>query len=142
MDSYVVINPSGTPGGGLFRDKHQEHCIRAVKIHLRSTHGGIDDLKLEKEIGGLSVITEIVQHNRRSALRGHVGKEHSKDLVGNSLRELMEENVAKYDPFNRSRKLQHVFVDKPRKGLYDGLTEDILDKFIENKRREFRRKYV
>ena len=142
MDNYVVINPSGTPGGGLFRDKYQEHCIRAVKTRLRSTHGGVDDLKLEKEIGGLSVITEIVQHNRRSALRGHVGKEHCKDLVGTNIRELMEENVAKFDPFNRNRESHHVFLDKPSRGLYYRLTEDILDRFIENKRREFRRKYV
>ena len=31
MDTYVTVNPSGTAGGGLFRDKFQEHCIRAVK---------------------------------------------------------------------------------------------------------------
>ena len=30
MDLYVVINPSGTRGGGLFRDKFQEHCVRYV----------------------------------------------------------------------------------------------------------------
>ena len=41
MDNYVTINPSGTPGGGLFRDKYQEHCIRAVKSCLRNTHGGL-----------------------------------------------------------------------------------------------------
>jgi hypothetical protein len=28
MDLYIVINPSGTRGGGLFRDKFQEHCVR------------------------------------------------------------------------------------------------------------------
>ena len=41
MDNYVTINPSGTRGGGLFRDKYQEHCIRAVKSCLRNTHGGL-----------------------------------------------------------------------------------------------------
>ena len=96
MDLYVTINPSGTKGGGLFRDKFQEHCIGAVKRCLRTTHGGIDDLKLEKEIGGLSVITQIVQHNRRSVMRGRIGKERSKDMIGDGVRELLEENVAKY----------------------------------------------
>ena len=47
MDLYVTINPSGTPGGGLFRDKFEEHCIRSVKSFLKKTHGGIDDIKLE-----------------------------------------------------------------------------------------------
>ena len=142
MDLYVTINPSGTAGGGLFRDKYQEHCIRAVKTVLKKTHGAVDDLKLEKEVGGLSVITNIVDHNRRSSLRGRIGKEHSKDLVGDSVREVLEENVAKFDPFNRARKTQHVFVDKPCRGLYDGLNEAIVDRFIANKRREFKLKYV
>ena len=141
MDNYVTINPSGTPGGGLFRDKYQEHCIRAVKSCLRSTHGGLDDLKLEKEVGGLSVITEIVQHNRHSVLRGRIGKEHAKDMIGISVREQLEENVAKYDPFNRARKTQHSFVDKPRRGPFHGLTEAHLDRFIVSKRREFKLKY-
>ena len=142
MNNYVVINPSGTPGGGIFRDKFQEHCIRAVKDCLRNTHGGIDDLKLEKEIGGLSVITEMVQHNRRSVLRGRVGKEHSKGYVGEVARELLEENVAKYDPFNKKRQSRYDFDDKPKFGLYAGLTEDHLKRFVENKKREFRLKYL
>ena len=66
MDVYVTTNPSGDVGGGLFRDKYEENCIRGVKRCLRSTHGGIDDLKLEKEIGGLSVITSLIQHHRSS----------------------------------------------------------------------------
>ena len=142
MDCYVTINPSGTAGGGLFRDKYQEHCIRAVKAILKRTHGAVDDLKLEKEVGGLSVITNIVEHNRRSTLRGRVGKEHSKDLIGDTVRDLLEENVAKFDPFNRARSTKHVFVDKPCHGIFDGLSETILDRFIENKRREYRLKYV
>ena len=55
MDLYVVINPSGTAGGGLFRDKFEEHCVKSVKDCLRKTHGGIYDIKLEKEVGGLSL---------------------------------------------------------------------------------------
>ena len=46
MNLYVTVNPSGTVGGGLFREKFEEHCIRAVKECLRNTHGGIDDIKL------------------------------------------------------------------------------------------------
>ena len=63
MDLYVVINPSGTAGGGLFRDKFEENCIQSVKRCLRKCHGGIYDIKLEKEIGGLSVVSELVHHN-------------------------------------------------------------------------------
>ena len=140
MDLYVVINPSGTPGGGLFRDKHEEQCIRGVKTVLRNTHGLIDDLKLEKEIGGLSVITELMQHNRRSVLRGRIGKEHSKDLVGQDIKDQLEESVAKYNPFCRDRKMKHTFYDKVSGGPFYGLTEDMLTKFIESKKKEFNMK--
>ena len=141
MDLYVTINPSGTAGGGLFRDKYEEHCVRAVKGCLRSTHGGLDDIKLEKEVGGLSVITEIIQHNRNSVLRGRVGKEHAKDLVGDEVREQLEENAAKFDPFNRTRQTKFTLLDKSKGGAFKGLTVAILDKFIENKKREYKLKY-
>ena len=141
MDLYVVVNPSGTAGGGLFRDKFEEHCVRAVKDCLRSSHGGIDDIKLEKEVGGLSVLASIQQHGRSSVLRGKIGKEHSKDLVGDTVREMMEENVAKHDPFNRNRELKHTFVDKPKSGPYQGLTESDLERFIIRKKKEYSIKY-
>ena len=141
MDSYVTINPSGTAGGGLFRDKFNEHCIRAVKDCLRGTHGGLDDIRLEKEIGGLSVLTCIHQHNRSSALRGKVGKQHSKDLVGETVREQLEENVDKYDPFNREREISYTFLDKSKGSPFNGLTEPDLERFIKRKKLEYNAKY-
>ena len=141
MDLYVVINPSGTAGGGLFRDKFEEHCVRAVKDCLRNTHGGLDDIKLEKEIGGLSVLTGIQQHSRSSVLRGKQGKEHSKDLVGDTVREILDENVSKEDPFNRSREVQHSFLDKSKGNPFQGLTEPDLVRFIKRKKAEYNSKY-
>ena len=141
MDLYVVINPSGTRGGGLFRDKHMEHCVRSVKGCLRGKHGGIDDIQLQKEVGGLSVMTEIVEHNRRSVMRSRLGKEHAKDMVGDVVRDQLEENVAKYDPFNRDRETKHVFYDKSKGGPFVGLTEANLDKFLKNKKKEYNSKY-
>ena len=61
-------------------------------------------------------------------------------MIGETARELLEENVAKFDPFNRQREVKHSFIDKP-KGLYSGLTEAQLDKFVASKKREFKLKY-
>ena len=141
MDVYATINPSGTPGGGLFHDKFCEHCVRAVKDCLKNNYSAVDDIKLEKEVGALSVISDICTHNRSSALRGRIGKHHSHDLVGEEARRLMEEKVAKLDPFNRNRKEKYSFYDKPKRGPYDGLTEERLNKFITDKKLEFGRKY-
>ena len=88
------------------------------------------------------MITSVVEHNRSSVLRGRIGKEHSKDMVGDSVRELIEENIAKYDPFGRERSTKYVYVKKPRHGLYQGLTESQFERFIDSKRREFMRKFV
>ena len=137
MDLYVTVNPSGTPGGGLFRDKFEEHCVRSVNRCLKSTQGGIDDIKLEKEIGGLSVITDLERHNRQSVLRVNAGKVHSHDMIGQAVRDQVEENVSKYDPFNKNRKEEYIFYDKPCGGVFSGLTEANLTRFVENKKREF-----
>ena len=142
MDLYVTINPTGSAGGGLFRDKHIENCVRSVKRLLRGTHGLLDDLKLEKEVGGLSVTTEIVEHNRRSVLRGKLGKEHSSDMVGEEVREQLEVNIAKYDPFNRERAVKYVYKDKPFGGPYNGLSIEVVERFIENRRSEYNQKYL
>ena len=125
----------------MFRDKYMEHCIRAVKGCIRSTHGGLDDIKLEKEVGGLSVITDIIKHNRSSVLRGRTGKEHVRDLIGDEVKELLEEKAAKYNPFSRDRQTQYKFLDKSKGGCFKALSETALDKFIQSKKREFNLKY-
>ena len=142
MDYYVTINPTGTAGGELFRDKYVEQCVRAVKMHLRGTHGCVDDIKLEKEVGCLSLITEITQHNRRSVLRGKTGKEHSQDMIGESTREVIEDNVALADPFNKSRDTRYTFLDVPSSSPYEGLTSDMVIKFLQRKKREYMLKYT
>ena len=141
MDLYVTTNPSGTAAGGMFRDKVMEHCVRCVKCCLRGTHGLLDDIKLEKEIGGLSIISNIVEHNRSCVMRGKQGKQHCHDMVGPDVKEQLEENVAKYNPFSRKRLTKHTFVDKPSRSPFKGLTNEVLDKFVENKKREYRQKY-
>ena len=140
MDLYVVVNPSGTRGGGLFRDKYEEHCIKYVKDALRKTHGWLDDIKLEKEVGGLSVISSIIEHDRNCALRGKLGKEHAKDMVGPEVREQLEENVAKYNPFDRKRE-KVKFKDKPFGGPFNGLAVESIERFIDSKKREYIQKY-
>ena len=83
----------------------------------------------------------MVDHNRRSVLRSRIGKEHSKDLVGEAVRDQIEENVAKYDPFNNEGRVQQTFFDKSKGGPFVGLPEADLDRFIVRKRKEYDSKY-
>ena len=46
MDHYVCVNPSGTRGGHLFRDKVNEHYVQEVKIQLGRQHSDHHDVQV------------------------------------------------------------------------------------------------
>ena len=71
---------------------------------------------------------------------GKLGKEHAKDMVGQEVRDQLEENVARFNPFSRDREEKVEFLDKSRGGVFKGLTEENLERFIVAKRREFKLK--
>ena len=64
-----------------------------------------------------------------------------KDLIGEEVKEQLEENAAKYNPFNRDRETQYRFLDKSKGGCFKDLSETALDRFILSKKREFTLKY-
>ena len=141
MKYYMSINVSGTRGGGLFMDKWCEHCVRKVKTCLRSCHGKIDDLLLEKMLSGLAVVSSICEHHREPVMREKVGKEGSHDFVGDSVKHILEEQVDKADPFNREREVQHQFHDKPRSSPYTGMMESYLQRFVDRMQTIHNQKY-
>ena len=74
-------------------------------------------------------------------LRGKFGKEHSKDMLGLEVRETIEEQVAKIDPFNISRSTMYSFQDTPATSPFQGLNIEMLEKFIASKKREYNLEY-
>ena len=141
MEENIVINPSGTPEGGMFWDKWCEVVVRSVKNCLRRQHRGMDDISLEKDIGGLSVSAALKHHSRLSLQRGTLGKEHSHDYVKEEARMIIKEEVMKLDPFSRDREEPVVFFDKPRGSLYSGLTGAEVERFLMRKKKEFALKH-
>ena len=136
-----VVNPSGTAGGGLFWDKYCEHVVRMVKECLRRQHGGLDDIRIEKDIGGLSVITALNNHNRLSLLKGKIGKEHSQDYVKEPARIVLDEQIKRLDPFNRTRAQPVTFYEKVRGSPTAGLKKEEVLRFLPRKEQEFSLKY-
>ena len=59
MENLVCCNLSGLPGGGLFRDKVIEICVRKVKTRLRNLHMSLDEKILDKSKSSLSTINKL-----------------------------------------------------------------------------------
>ena len=114
MTDTPVINVSGTAKGGQFMDKYCEIVVRQIKEPLRRQHGGLDDILMEKDIGGLSVISSVTQHQKASMLKDKIGKERSHDYVGEQAKLVLKEQITRLDPFNKSRTEMVIFNEKVR----------------------------
>ena len=156
MDN-ATINPSGTRGGGMFWDKYCEVgfldnsliptssvqiVVRSIKECLRRQHGGLDDILIEKDIGGLSVLSSLNQHQRMSLLIGKIGKERSQDLVKEPARSILKEQITKLDPFCRSRIEEPVvFVQQVRCNPYQDFKVEMLERHLARKSGEWDMKH-
>ena len=54
---------SGLSGGGLFRDKVNEHVVRSVKTKLRNLHMSMKDLVIDKAVASLSTVHKVADHD-------------------------------------------------------------------------------
>ena len=66
MDYYVTVNPSGTVGGGMSRDKFNEIKVREVKQAIARQHSALRDLQIQTLVGSLSVMTALHRHNLKA----------------------------------------------------------------------------
>ena len=82
MDNLVTCNPSGLPGGGLFRDKVIECVVRSVKTKLRHLYTSMKDQIIDKAVASLSTIGRIADHDLLS-----MGKKQLMILILSHLRE-------------------------------------------------------
>ena len=141
MMDNPVLNLSGTSKGGMFFDKYCEVVVRMIKECLVRQHGGLDDILIAKDIGGLSVLASLNHHQRMSLLKGKIGKEHSQDYVKESARVILTEQIRRLDPFSCSREVAVVFHEKPRGNPYAGLKKKEAVRFITRKGKEDSLKY-
>ena len=77
MDKLVCCNPSGLSGGGLFRDKVNEHVVRSVKTKLRNLHMSMKDLVIDKAVASLSTVHKVADHDIESMGREDKGLQSS-----------------------------------------------------------------
>ena len=105
-----------------------------MKGALRRQHGNaLDDILIEKDIGGMSVLASIARHHEFSLMKGKKGKEHSHDYVGESARSILSEQISKLDPFNRTIREPVTFRQKVRGDPYRGLVKTEVERFIKRK---------
>ena len=53
-------------GGGLFRDKVNEHVVRSVKTKLRNLHMSMKDLVIDKAVASMSTVHKVADHDIES----------------------------------------------------------------------------
>ena len=130
MDQTVVVNTSGNPGDGKFRDMVNEHVVKETKRAIRGMHCNLKDLNVSKTISGLSIVNQITAHDMKSMLSEGSGSHASHDYIGEERRKDITDKVAKINPFNKSReKLE--FYDKSRGSPFSGLNmEKVNEIFI------------
>ena len=138
MRRHMVVYKSGS--SPVFPDKFIEWCVKKVKIMYKGTHGRVDSLLLEKELGSLNLLSAVCDHDAESMMRQE-NKSGSQDFLKDSARFVMEEQVMESDPFNRQRRTQFVFRDTPRGSPYNGLKESEVERYLARKKREFAKKY-
>ena len=136
----MIINTTGRKGDGIFFDKWCEHSVRSIKSYLRGCYGKVDDL-LEKILNGMSLVNTICEHDKTSILRGKEANEKSHNIVTETVRHILEEEVASSDPFDREREQQHEYSEKARGSPYTGLLQSKLNRFILRMRDTYRQKY-
>jgi hypothetical protein len=126
----------------LFLPTSVQIVVRSIKECLRRQHGGLDDIILEKDIGGLSVLSSLNNHQRMSLLIGKIGKERSQDLVKEPARTILKEQISKLDPFSRSRINEPVvFFQEVRGDPYHGFKVEMFERFLVRKSGEWSMKH-
>ena len=74
-------------------------------------------------------------------MREKLGKESSHNFVGDRVRQVLEEQVACFDPFDREREKKHQYREKPRGSPYMGTRETELDRYVKRMMGIYMKKY-
>ena len=137
MDQLVCVNPSGRPGQAIARDKRCEHEVSRAKEEMRSLHGPLKDSLVEKRITGQNSLHLILEHDRSSLLLNKLNQS-SYDFIGPERRQSIAEELAKVEPFSKSRP-KVSFDEKSTGSVFSSLTMEKLDKFVTLKKSNFNR---
>ena len=137
IDLMACCNPSGKPGHSIARDQQNEHKVRSTKGIMRGLHSQLSDLPVEKAVTGSNILEIISSHDRQAMLLPEQAGKTSSRYISDVQKNKMRAEISKMKPFNYERGKVEYF-DKPR-GVWDGLTADQIDRFLERNKKNFRR---
>ena len=92
-------------------------------------------------IRSLSVMTAIHKHNLRARLYEFQSRFTSTDVVGDDKRQLLQDLMAKTNPFNLERVPETDFSHKCPGSPYAGLTQEMMNSFLQSVSSEFEKLY-
>ena len=140
MENTVCVNPSGKLGGGTHRDMVNEHVVRETKTAIRGMHSNLKDLNVDKTITSLSIVNQVVNHDLNSMLCDSSRGNDTRDYIGEDRRAVMTEEIAKVNPFCKTRKKVDFF-EKSRGSPFSGLNMEKVGRFTARNRKIFGRKF-
>ena len=140
MENTVCVNPNGKPGGGTHRDMVNDHVVRETKTAIRGMHSNLKDLNVDKTISSLSIVNQITNHDLKSMLSDRSRGHDTHDYIGEDRRAVMEEEIDKVNPFNKSR-VKIDFFEKSRGSPFSGMNMEKIERFVTRNKKNFNRKF-
>ena len=112
-----------------------------VKDVMARQHSALSDFKVQTLVRSLSVMTAIHKHNLRARLYEFQSRFTSTDVVGEEKRQLLQDLMARTDPFNLERPPETDFSHKSPGSPFAGLTRETMTRFLKSVSSEFEKLY-
>ena len=125
----------------MARDKFNEVQVALVKDVMARQHSALCDFKIQTLVRSLSVMTAIHKHNLRARLYEFQSRFTSTDVVGDENRQLLQDLMARNDPFNLERAPETDFAHKSAGSPFAGLTRETMNRFLQSVSSEFEKLY-
>ena len=140
IDLLATCNPSGGVGKGLARDQINEHKVKLVKETIKGLHSHPTDIVVSKAVLGENVLHQVQEHDEESMLLQLSGGRTSYRYIGEDARKKIREELERVKPFDINRPKMEYF-DKLPGSVFNGLTMDRVNRFLERNKRNFIRSY-
>ena len=137
IDNLACCNPSGKLGRAIARDQQNEHKVKTTKMTLKGLHSQLTELTVEKSTLGSNILEIVEDHDRQAMLLPEKGGKSSHRYLSDAQMMKIKAEIKRMKPFDMNRQKVEYY-DKTR-GMFSGLDEEQVDRFIQRNRANHKR---